>query len=636
MHALLKLLSLPLLQRELLEQSARRRTYVIRVVYAMLFFIGCLSIILPAMSRTGSSPLGILGAGRHIFRSIVGFQFAGIYLFIPALTCGVLTIEKERNTLGLLFLTKLGPGTIILEKLLSRLLPMYALMLCSLPLLAFSMSFGGVNTLDLFVGSWFLFLTAFQICSIAVACSAVFRTTTGALLACYAVMFVLGFGLPIVDWMVLDNTIVSWMGRSLIFGRVSGPAGLFCFVGCVGFLIHMEGGMFGLTSWQAFWVSLVMGVPLICSGLLALLVARLCLVRRAFLPASNTVLKLLRSVDRIFQALNNNRVTRGIVLIHESTTEPGYSPIAWRETHKRSLGQTRYLIRILLLLEVPVLFVIIRMISQIANSNDVWNPALSITTTVVWIVSALLITITSASLIAGERGRETLDVLLTLPMSGRDILLNKVAGVYRLAWICAVPLVTCISFGVWWRGVIPFRDPRGGIVVTGVQHWLTELSMVAIYLPLMIWLALWIGLKIKSPTRAMLGALVAVVAWCVLPLVGIAMIWNLFISPHENIGNSGYGMLLQLSPLALLMFSGGGALSLLSQSPLVPMMINVLLYGGCTLLLRAWVLVSADQLLGRTQSRTRRQMMNDWRAGRWKLGEYPPLTATPDDEIFHA
>ncbi|MES2789393.1 MAG: ABC transporter permease subunit [Planctomycetota bacterium] len=634
MLALLQRLSLPLLLRELLEQATRRRTYVIRVVYAMLFFIACLLMILPEMSRAGSSPLGVLGTGRYIFLSIVSWQFAGIYLFIPALTCGVLTVEKERNTLGLLFLTKLGSWTIILEKLLSRLLPMYALMLCSL--LAFSMSFGGVNPIDMLIGTWFLALTAFQICSIAVACSAVFRTTTGALLACYAVMFLLGFGAPTLDWLLLNNAATRSLQSRPSFGPIPAGAVLYSFVGFVGFIIQTQGGVVGLNRLQSFVLSLFMGVPLVCSGVLALFVARLCLVRRAFLPASNTFLKLLRSVDRIFQTLNNNRVTRGIVLIPDSTSEPDFSPIAWRETHKRSLGQTRYLIRILLLLELPVLLVIIRAVTQVFSSNQPWNVEVSITTSLVWLVSALLITITSAGLIAGERGRETLDVLLTLPMSGREILLNKVAGVYRLAWICAVPLVTCIVFGAWWRDIMQFQERFGHLRPTWWEYLFSELSMVVIYLPLMAWLALWVGLKIKSPTRAVLGALIAVVAWCVIPIMVITTIWNLFVSPNRNICMDGYGVLLQLSPLALLATSEGNAIRELSQSPLFPMLINILLYGGGTLLLRAWILASADQLLGRTPSRSLRQVMQDWLAGRRNLGEYAPRTATPEDEVFHA
>ena len=43
-------------------------------------------------------------------------------------------------------MTRLGPFTILFEKLLSRLVPMFTFLLLSLPLMAFAYSLGGVST----------------------------------------------------------------------------------------------------------------------------------------------------------------------------------------------------------------------------------------------------------------------------------------------------------------------------------------------------------------------------------------------------------------------------------------------------------------------------------------------------------
>ncbi|MDB5339365.1 MAG: hypothetical protein JWN70_4984, partial [Planctomycetaceae bacterium] len=570
MFAVLRRFGLPLLVKELQEQAARRRTYIVRVAYATLFFFACMTIILPEMSRAGNSGLSVLGIGRNIFIGIVGWQFAGIYLFLPALACSVLTIEKERNTLGLLFLTKLEPWTIIFEKLLSRLLPMYCLIFCSMPLLAFCMSFGGVNTVDMFVAVWFLSLTAFQICSIAVACSSFFRTTTAALLTCYALMFMIGFGLPTADWLIhneLTNfirNIATPLGVNSNYAEIM----LLSFVGFVGFIVQLEGPLGTMTPGTMFAFNLAMGVPLIASGLFALLIARICLVRRAFLPPKNLVLNLLRVLDRCFHTLNNNRVTRGIVVIKESASEPYFSPIAWRETHKRSLGQVRYLIRVLLALEVPVLLVVVSVIGRSAGSSGDGDVPVIITTVLVWLVSALLITVTSAGLIAGERGRQTLDILLTLPLQGRRIILEKIAGVQRLAWVCTLPLVTCILFEGMWRSIVGTRPWGQYQHFDGPEYMITSLSMVAIYIPLLIWLSLWIGLKVKSPTWATLTALAVVVSWCIVPLVVILTTWQLFISTGRSMESEGLAFLLQLSPIFLFYQSEFDSLHDLSHIPL--------------------------------------------------------------------
>ncbi|MFN5585347.1 MAG: hypothetical protein ACK5DR_08610 [Planctomyces sp.] len=100
---------LPLLRRELSELSARRRTYVIRVLGAVV------------------------------------------------IVAGVITMEKERKTLGLLFVTRLSPRVIVLEKPGSRLLPMLTLLLITFPMLAFAYSLGGLDRLWLLATFWLLF-----------------------------------------------------------------------------------------------------------------------------------------------------------------------------------------------------------------------------------------------------------------------------------------------------------------------------------------------------------------------------------------------------------------------------------------------------------------------------------------------
>src|SRR5262249_152327 len=120
---------LPLLSKELIEQAARKRTYVIRVLYAALLFLSAFVLFFDILSVGAASPLGVLGRGREMFEVLVRLQFGGVYLFMPAITCGVVTLEKERASLPLLFLTRLGAWTIVLEKLLSRVVPMLGFLL---------------------------------------------------------------------------------------------------------------------------------------------------------------------------------------------------------------------------------------------------------------------------------------------------------------------------------------------------------------------------------------------------------------------------------------------------------------------------------------------------------------------------
>jgi ABC-type transport system involved in multi-copper enzyme maturation permease subunit len=127
--------------------------------------------------------------------------FHSVQLLMPALICGAVTIEKERNTLGTLFVTRLSPMTIILEKLASRLVPMLTFLLLTFPVLAFVYSLGGVDTTVLLSTLWLLLCECVFYASIGLLFSSWFSTTASAFICSYIVvgmivMFtqILGFG----------------------------------------------------------------------------------------------------------------------------------------------------------------------------------------------------------------------------------------------------------------------------------------------------------------------------------------------------------------------------------------------------------------------------------------------------------
>jgi ABC-type transport system involved in multi-copper enzyme maturation permease subunit len=156
---------LPLLRRELSELSARRRTYVFRVLSAVVIVAGVMwktSVVfrdleLNSPGPAWSFPARVLGWGERLFTELAEVLFVAVQLLMPALVSGAITMEKERNTLGLLFVTRLSPLMIVLEKPGSRLLPMLTLLLITFPMLAFAYSLGGLDRLWLLATFWLLF-----------------------------------------------------------------------------------------------------------------------------------------------------------------------------------------------------------------------------------------------------------------------------------------------------------------------------------------------------------------------------------------------------------------------------------------------------------------------------------------------
>ena len=180
-------LEMPLLLVELKDLAWRRQTYVIRFLYAAILFTVACSLFYGNQSSVAASDG--LGRGRMMFLQFVKVQFWIIALFLPATASGVITVEKERDSLGVLMLTTLGPFRIVLQKLLSRLIPMWSFLLLAMPLLAVSYSFGGVSDDLLWGGVLMLFVTCLQIGTLSVLCSTWSRTTPEALVLTYLAFF---------------------------------------------------------------------------------------------------------------------------------------------------------------------------------------------------------------------------------------------------------------------------------------------------------------------------------------------------------------------------------------------------------------------------------------------------------------
>jgi hypothetical protein len=181
--------------------------------------------------------------------------------------------------------------------------------------------------------------------------------------------------------------------------------------------------------------------------------------------------------------------------------------VAWRETTKKSLGTFRYLFRVLVVLELPLLFVLQSLHVTSPGGPDVAR--ISNLLYGLWCLGAAMIVVHAGSVIAAERTRQTLDVLLASPLTGAEILRQKLRGVDRLIHVLLVPFLTIFVFEWWWYQ-------------TTVYRWLylaLALVSVAVYLPLVAWLALWIGLKVRSQIKAVLATTALVAFWLLMPAV---------------------------------------------------------------------------------------------------------------------
>jgi ABC-type transport system involved in multi-copper enzyme maturation permease subunit len=517
---MIRLPELPLLRRELTELANRRRTYIVRVVGAViiLFFVmgAYENVLMQRQNLRGiystGGPEQLLGIGGDVFSQVTPALFTTISLLLPALCCASITSEKESNTIGTLLLTKLSPGTIVVEKFGSRLVPMLTLLLLTFPVLAHVHALGGVDT-NLLLGTiWLLLCQCFLVAAMAIMCSSWFSSTVGAFICSYAIV---GFFAAMTYSLNISTFVPSAIWNSEFVAEQSRWN-----VSRAQWLATNGMGSGIERSWGSI---LFKSIPsLVVTGVL-LLLARLVLVRRAFVSHSSLLLKLFRGLDRFFKDLNE-RTTGGIELIKDSNPPPDNDPVAWRERNKKSFGKPQYLIRILLAIEAPTLFICMLAATSSARSAFEGLYALQ---TIIWVMCALIVAVKGATLMSSERAGQTLEPLLATPMLNSEILNQKVAGMKRLLIVLAVPILT-VNFTHFLLHInMSSLESFFSSLPRPLVYMLLSAACTLIILYLTTWFATGIGMKIHSQTKAVITAVTCMIIWVFTPLLAARFFYNL-------------------------------------------------------------------------------------------------------------
>jgi ABC-type transport system involved in multi-copper enzyme maturation permease subunit len=519
-------LELPLFARELRELAAKKRTYGLRVLYSLILFwigIGVLGDQLVESSSVRSQ-FGMMGNGDRLFEALFVFQIIAIHVMTPALVCSAITNEKERNTLGILLLTRLGPWRILFEKLCSRLLPVLTCVLLSVPILALSYSLGGLSWNPLVNGLILLLLTSVQIGCMTLMCSSFFRTMTGAFIASYLIQLVLAFCVFATGMINMRAMRRGFVETSFFEDAVLGLSGYSVWYG------DGNSSPAELLLSKSRWIVL--------SALTFFVLARVFLVRRASVKSKSRVMAFFKLLDRFF--VWSNQLTGGITLVGDVGSLPEDKPIAWREVTKKSLGTARYLFRVFLALEIPTAFFCVAA-SGMGNFRGEYNRLAGLSCGL-WALSSLIVMIKAAGLIASERSSETLDVLLTTPLTAKEIVSQKCAGLRRVLFVTSLPLLTAIGFSAYMKGF-----PRSEAAIYTVWG----ILQVVVYLQLIAWASIWVGMRMKTQTRSIFAAMTVFVIVMATPYI-------LFkVGDFVDLFGTGNG--LETSVYALVLLSGPSA-----------------------------------------------------------------------------
>jgi len=206
-----------------------------------------------------------------------------------------------------------------------------------------------------------------------------------------------------------------------------------------------------------------------------------------------------------------------------------------------------------------------------------------------WAVAVLVVSVRSANLLISERVRQTLDVLLTSPLTGKEIIHQKIRGLSR-------------TWKLFFWILLPFFLVKAlWLLVRGDNSWYGEslgpfpylvisILAVCIYLPLTSYYALWNGLQLKTPTRATLTTLFSIAGVCAVPPFLLASM-GMF---------SDYAFL--LTPIYIVGIAETGRLP--SDVDLWGMIfLNFTIYGLLLVAFRHLCLSRAEKYLGRVEER---------------------------------
>lgn len=189
------------------EKTIRSRSF--RMPLVILLFNGILAVaVLLNMYQTVAQVKISSSIQYSSFMDLYAFvailEFVLLMFIMPALTSGSISGERERQTLELLFTTKMSPKDIILGKLLSAFNQLMILVISSMPIVLLSFVYGSVDLINLCLLFVCFMTVALFTGSIGMLFSACIRRSTFSNVCTYGVLLFLVIGSYMINIFVLN------------------------------------------------------------------------------------------------------------------------------------------------------------------------------------------------------------------------------------------------------------------------------------------------------------------------------------------------------------------------------------------------------------------------------------------------
>ncbi len=406
------LLENPVLQRELLVNLRTLRAFV------LLFFYQALLATLVYFAWPQDARLD-LTSNPAAARNLVDLFFVGQYvlaaLMTPSFAAGAITGEKERKTYELLLATPLRPSAIVAGKLIASLTHLAVLVFSSLPIVMLCLPLGGVSFYEVLAAYLGLIVSVIAFGMISVACSSYFHRTAAALVVSYLLILPFALG-GVFLWRTLSD-----MGQFRLVLTVS-------------------------------------VVPALGAGVVIALFANTC--RRLLYPpdvgsegkevvdleqeareAVGLVIQRDQFPDRLFAPARR-----------DSLLPDGANPVYDKEIRSEIFSQGTLMLRVVIQVSMLVA------IPLMAGCLYIWPKYAPWYVSYVLLFNMLVGPVFSAGTVTSERERQTLDLLLTTPITPWQILWGKLIAGLRVSSVLTTFLVwplllACLMVSAYWTNI---------------------------------------------------------------------------------------------------------------------------------------------------------------------------------------
>ncbi|HSS93893.1 MAG TPA: ABC transporter permease [Candidatus Dormibacteraeota bacterium] len=184
----------PIVAKEYRSRMRTWRSPLAMMIYILL--IGGLGFAIFSSMAGANNGLGGQSAnyGQTLFLYLVVFQMILLTFITPGLTAGAISSERERQTIDLLFVTRIPPFSIIWGKLLASMSFVVLLLVLSVPIFSLVFMFGGIELDQVLYAFLITVVAALTLGLVAIAFSTLLRRSLAATVAAYVGAFVLLFG----------------------------------------------------------------------------------------------------------------------------------------------------------------------------------------------------------------------------------------------------------------------------------------------------------------------------------------------------------------------------------------------------------------------------------------------------------